>query len=1020
MRNVGQICRLARDLRGRGRNLAAAIIVASLCATAGAQIDKTETDLHGGERVYGLYAPSTPVPYVNTGAITLRALGATDPNASFYAYGLYTDVDIINNGGLDVRATGGSADASELNAAALAPANMYALYSTGGMITNNAHIDLTAAGGLALGGTAPPEVVPFTGGTSAASLGYGIYSEQGGVDNAGELLVCVTGGDARGLATDSVINVSAEAQAFGIYLDDASSYTIDNSGDLRISASGGQAEGASAQVSAAAWAFGIESFDAPVINNGSLLVEAYGGDALSTSTLASGAAANANAYGYGIESNGGGLNNSGAVSVSAGGGTATAQGTAAASARAETVAVYAEGGEQTAEVRNTAAIGAGATGGSASSPSATATAYATADGLYTYNADTENTGAILVFAQGGNATSGSWARAYGEGTGLTAEEGTLNNSGPIDLWVVGGTAQSEGGTIQAYARAIGITSKSADTINSGPINALAEGSDIAATGAGIVSAYATGIDAEDSDIANSGPILVDAHGGLAKTGDIALARACGIDVRDGDLNNSGAITAMTTADDGFIAEAYGILFSGQGTLTNTGVIRVVGDTAFELAVSDNATLTLIDTYNVTLEGDPDKASIYVGDAATLALNDAKLTVTAAAILWDTQYKLFETSGTGVVIGAFGDVQAVNPNTTAVYDDQGTAGSDDDTVALAYAPVASTTLGSAAVEKQVIFQGGQAINNHMTGALLQNILNPMSSGLLADAGPTAESLALANETHGKATSAFVEPYYSRIDRHADPLGLGANLWGFSAGGERYIENTLLSLHAGYGQADIEYTGRGYSGNSEDQDIVTGGFSALTRWDPWTLRYGLTGFYGRHDYEGLTGLALDERETASFDSYGTVATLMAGRIFQQGRHVFLPEVGLNWLWAFRERYTTEATDPSWATRYSAMNDHDVQAVASLRWLNNFLWHDIRVSPSLSVGVRHLLTAPETNVWQSVDGVAPVLVRSKQDRTAVTLSGSLLLTKTPHAVSFAYDGDYSSDAQRHSFWLRYSWLF
>jgi hypothetical protein len=41
-------------------------------------------------------------------------------------------------------------------------------------------------------------------------------------------------------------------------------------------------------------------------------------------------------------------------------------------------------------------------------------------------------------------------------------------------------------------------------------------------------------------------------------------------------------------------------------------------------------------------------------------------------------------------------------------------------------------------------------------------------------------------------------------------------------------------------------------------------------------------------------------------------------------------------------------------------------------------------------------------------------------MTLSASLVLTRTPHAVSLAYDGDYSPNTQRHSIWLRYSCLF
>jgi len=138
------------------------------------------------------------------------------------------------------------------------------------------------------------------------------------------------------------------------------------------------------------------------------------------------------------------------------------------------------------------------------------------------------------------------------------------------------------------------------------------------------------------------------------------------------------------------------------------------------------------------------------------------------------------------------------------------------------------------------------------------------------------------------------------------------------------------------------------------------------------------------------------------------------------VFLPEAGLNWFWAHRERYTTDATDPSWDTTYSALNDHDLQAEVAMRWLSSFLWDDVRVSPSASLGLRHLLTDAETSTWQTVSGAHPALVTSERERTAMTLSGSMTLTKNPHALSLAYDGEYSPDAQRHNVWLRFSWLF
>lgn len=280
--------------------------------------------------------------------------------------------------------------------------------------------------------------------------------------------------------------------------------------------------------------------------------------------------------------------------------------------------------------------------------------------------------------------------------------------------------------------------------------------------------------------------------------------------------------------------------------------------------------------------------------------------------------------------------------------------------------------------------------------------------------------LGQSASNKTTGVFFEPYYSRIDKDADPVGYDAGLWGFATGYEQFVDDSLLGLHVGYGRSNIDYTGAGYSANDEDQDIITAGLSGLTQWDPWSLRYGLTGFYGFHDYKGLTGLTLNERETASYHSYGTSATLMAGRIFRTTSHVFLPEAGLNWIWSHREQYTTDASDPAWDTANSSMNDHDLLAEAALRWLGGFTHDEIRITPSAAVGIRHLLTDVETGVRQSVNGAAPVLVESKQDRTAMTLSGSVSLAKGRHGLSLAYDGEYSPDSQRHNVWLRYGWQF
>jgi hypothetical protein len=245
-------------------------------------------------------------------------------------------------------------------------------------------------------------------------------------------------------------------------------------------------------------------------------------------------------------------------------------------------------------------------------------------------------------------------------------------------------------------------------------------------------------------------------------------------------------------------------------------------------------------------------------------------------------------------------------------------------------------------------------------------------------------------------------------------------GAATGYTQCVNESLLGLHFGYGKSNIDYTGDGYNANTEDQDIVTSGFSGLTRWRPWILRYGFTGFHGWHDYRGLTGVGLTEQESAEFNSYGGTGLVMIGRTFQRKQHVFLPEIGANWLWVHRESYTTEATDENWDTNYSTLDDHDVWGQANLHWQSLYRYKKLKITPAASIGIHQLLTDGETEVKQSVAGAAPVVVEDQQDRTALALASAVVVRSRHTAVTLAYDGEFSSDIEEHNFWLKFKLRF
>ncbi|HON91194.1 MAG: hypothetical protein KBI32_07060, partial [Phycisphaerae bacterium] len=677
-----------------------------------------------------------------------------------------------------------------------------------------------------------------------------------------------------------------------------------------------------------------------------------------------------------------------------------------------------------AEIANSGNITVAARGGNAQADGFAAQAYAVAYGISTDEIIT-NTGAINVFAWGGTAiaSNNTSADAQGVAYGLYTSANIIND-GPITVSATGGTALSSGATPSAHAHASAFGLYADEGVeNTAELTVLATGGTADGTTNTTASASAQGIHSYSGDVINSGDLVVTALGGTVLSGGIAAATAYGI-VNNGNVYNSGDITVTAQTFGPLVSSAYGIYLGGDvSDLTNTGTIRVFADSPYELYVGYGTT-RIVNTYNVTLDGDPAQASIFVGDDATLNLNNALLTVTdvpsgQGATQLGVEYQLFEVAANGSVTGNFSSVAAVNPDLTAHYYTLGTPSAADDRVSLSYQPQHAETLASTTVQRRMVGMAPYAINQHMTSDLMYDMLAPdeLDDPTEDDAaGDTTQGLTACQRSGG----AFLQPHYSYIKRDNDPLGYNAGMTGVSGGYSQCVNSSLLGLHVGYGKANIDYTGAGYSANTEDQGVVTSGFSGMTRWRPWLLRYGFSGFRGWHDYRGLTGLGLTESESASYDSYGGTGLVMVGRTFKHKKHVFLPEVGANWLWIHRESYTTEATDPAWDTTYSTLNEHDIWAQAALHWQSLYRYKKLQITPSASVALHQLLTDGESEIWQSIPGAARVQVQDEMDETAVALATSVVIRSRRTALTFAYDGEYSSDIEQHNFWMKFRLRF
>jgi hypothetical protein len=875
---------------------------------------------------------------------------------------------------------------------------------------------------------------------------YGLYSStSASIQNTGTLAVTAQGGIPSGDAF-----VSSGVSVSGIYTQN----NVDNSGGISVDAKGGSAsfDGSSygeANVSAYAQGISTDNDFAEVSNSGAIQVGAQAGSAgFSGDTSSAFGTIYAEAFAHGIAT-GGAVDNSGTITVTATAGSASPAAGLGANVYADATGwgLYSWYGS----VTNSGDISLTVTGGTveltepaSSMVDGIADTHVFAYGVYT-GGDADNSGDIQVTATGGTATGYGWAATSVLAFGMDGEGSGSNvtNSGDILVDATSGTATATGtgsfyadSSVSTYG--IGTNSGDIAVTNSGDIRVNAVAGDAyassAESGAAYASATAYGILANGA-VTNEGDIRVNAEAGNADASAsffgadavVADATAYGIST-GGSVSNSGDMQVIAAAQDGFDSTAYGVYMTGSGslTLTNTGIIHVDADTAYEVGIMNSgASVTLVDDYRLNLDGDPDTGSIFVADGATLDLNDAVLSVSSVGgtTVWNTEYKIFETAS-GTVTGSFSALtEPLNPVVAITYHDQDTAGSVDDTVSLSYQPEESSPFVEADdLALRTARLTGDLVNQQMIITFLQPRVMQTAAlrpQMYADAKTVATD-ALPDRP-GSAGRFFLTPYFSNVDKEASPVGYDVDMEGFVAGYERETgNNTLYGFHLGYGHAQVDFTGSGYNHNQEDQDLMTVGVHAMGSRGPWTLRGHLTGFYGWQDYDGLTGIDLETRESADYDSYGVTSSLMGGYMVQLGSHILLPEIGLDYVWFNRESFTTDTNDSGWDVHCDSLDEHQLASVASLRWLTRQQFGDMVMTPSVAVGVRYLLTDNDIDMDQSVSGSAPVAVKAEQDDVTGTVSASILLSQDRLGTELAYDGEYGDDVTRHSMWLRLHYRF
>jgi hypothetical protein len=445
----------------------------------------------------------------------------------------------------------------------------------------------------------------------------------------------------------------------------------------------------------------------------------------------------------------------------------------------------------------------------------------------------------------------------------------------------------------------------------------------------------------------------------------------------------------------------------------------VGSGAYEVYVN-SGTVSLTNRYNMTLDGEAGKGSIYLNSGASMDLNSALLSATyVAGTKFNTEYRIFD--GSGSVSNTFGGL--IQPRNTAVsllYHDQGTDSSSDDTVSLSYHPGTSPATRFVDITRRLLDISLEPVRRQQLYTFLGDQFAALGLVQYAAAGSAASDASFGFRKSSADNGAYIIPYYTNVKDHSS-LGYSSNIFGVAAGYDRRFGDYQLGVHAGYARAKTDFSGTEYpSGTEETQNVFSMGLQGMGRWGDWTLRADATGFYSWHSYNGLTGLNFEGTEAADFNSYGSAETLALGHLIRVGNHVFLPEIGLSHTWIKQEGFSTNATAGTWNTDYSSIDYNRLDGLLTVKWLTRLVSNHYTILPSVTVGGRYRLTGDKISVNQTVTGSSPVVVAYDDDRAAATTAIGLAVRKGAVSAELAYSGEYSTDTILHGVWLKLNYAF
>ncbi|WP_167505853.1 autotransporter domain-containing protein [Desulfosediminicola flagellatus] len=977
--------------------------------------------LRSNSEAYGIFSTKNTI---NHGTLSVTTAGGNNSNggSSSSSTGILSQAEVENHGEITVSATGGDDSSDD------AIATSHGIQTYGRSTVNHGNITATSRAGknatdrgeaVAQGihnhssyittNYGNIEVSSFGGdyaNTAFSTTADGIYSD-GEVINEGSISVTLQSGN--------FVTEQSDIYANGIY----SLETITNTGKILLKATGGDYIGTSANL----YADGIDNHQGNVTNHGEILMNTKGGDYFGGNSQQN--------ITVGINSSSSVIN-SNTISIEALGSDYATHSTQLA----------AVGISSKNDVLNQGIIAITGLGGNANQDSSGGNSridvtgisrisrfsnFGDSSGGFFNDSNISNYGDIQLRSLGGSNISGlsqSWVTGidtYSSGNGI------IENHGSIDIIAIGGDESRDinglaSSTNGAETNAIGISSNG-EINNYGDIIIDAcsgynnfYNSDVATYG--IVSYRGT-----NNKVFNAGKLIVSGHAGTYIDSDSTLnssdAVAIGIYMNGGgEIHSSGLIdVSVNRARDnnnqdigGGILNTYQIYGDGwNNEVTVTGFAMEFGDSQEALNTRYESSLGVATQKGSKIAFSED-ATLYV--YTNNHIHNGENTYTIPALIESDKQN-------NVKKGYFSNLQIETTSPEYILARLSEKNDSElQNISITYDPQTSSPLLAASVNNVITGQGTRIVKSTITNSIISHMLasDPTTIEydgiLLASNTNPQDTSSVVFGNHRKKNSIFIQPYFTDTSNSSTPMGYEADIKGISGGYNYHVNNRLvIGAHAGYGKADIDFTGRGYDQRSENIDTYSIGIQGIYRTPSnWLTTATSTLFSTTNEYMDQR---TTNRETAEYDINGLKTSFDLGYIFTQGNQRIIPEVGLTHLWQHTDQFTTDNLDNA-DTTYGGMDEHEIYAHAGMSWYGNYNPGEWQITPMMKIALEQVLTDGELKNTMTA-GAASKTVQYTGNDTSLDISAGLEFNYNNYLFSINYDGSYSEDISDNSIILQ-----